>query len=139
MEAIRSFWGEHRYLSNFYLRDVAYNGWVYKSTEHAYQCQKTEDERVRRQMYELSPGQIKRFASKVVLRDNWEHMKNKIMYDVVFNKFAQNVDLKRLLVDTGNALLEEGNTWGDTYWGTVDGVGQNMLGHILMNVRSELR
>lgn len=34
--------------------------------------------------------------------------------------------------------LEEGNTWGDTIWGTVDGVGENRLGKILMRVRDEL-
>lgn len=34
--------------------------------------------------------------------------------------------------------LEEGNTWGDRTWGTVDGVGQNLLGHVLMTVRSVL-
>ena len=46
----------------------------------------------------------------------------------------------RCLVATGDAIVIEGNTWRDTYWG-VDlktGEGENHLGKILMRVRSEL-
>ena len=42
---------------------------------------------------------------------------------------------------TGELVLEEGNTWHDTFWG-VDaktGEGLNHLGRILMKVRDELR
>ena len=56
-------------------------------------------------------------------------------------KFTQNEDLKWRLIATGDAYLEEGNTWHDTCWG-VDaktGVGENHLGKILMKVRSELQ
>lgn len=35
--------------------------------------------------------------------------------------------------------LEEGNTWGDTTWGTVNGIGENRLGRILMKVRKKLQ
>ena len=41
------------------------------------------------------------------------------------------------LLDTGNAELQEGNNWGDRYWG-VDlktGYGENRLGRIIMKVR----
>ena len=34
--------------------------------------------------------------------------------------------------------LEEGNNWGDKYWGTVEGEGKNMLGKLLMKVRAIL-
>ena len=56
-------------------------------------------------------------------------------------KFTQNEDLKWRLIGTGDAYLEEGNTWHDTCWG-VDaktGEGLNHLGRILMKVRDELR
>lgn len=33
----------------------------------------------------------------------------------------------------------EGNTWGDRVWGTVNGVGANQLGIILMKIRDEIR
>ena len=38
-----------------------------------------------------------------------------------------------------DALLEEGNTWGDRVWGVCQGQGENRLGKILMKVREELR
>ena len=43
------------------------------------------------------------------------------------------------MIETGDEYLEEGNTWGDRIWGTVNGKGQNNLGKILMRVREELR
>ena len=51
----------------------------------------------------------------------------------------QNAELRIKLLETGNEHLEEGNTWGDRIWGTVNGVGQNRLGKILMRVREELK
>ena len=39
---------------------------------------------------------------------------------------------------TNDAYLEEGNTWGDKIWGTVNGQGANNLGKILMQIRDEL-
>lgn len=61
------------------------------------------------------------------------------MEEVVRAKFSQNPDLARRLVDTCPRELAEGNHWGDTYWGTVNGQGENHLGKILMKVREELR
>ena len=63
------------------------------------------------------------------------------MEDIVRAKFTQNEDLKWRLIGTGDADLEEGNTWHDTCWG-VDaktGEGQNHLGKILMKIRAELQ
>lgn len=39
---------------------------------------------------------------------------------------------------TGDAILIEGNTWGDRFWGVCEGFGQNHLGHVLMRVRVQL-
>ena len=46
-----------------------------------------------------------------------------------------------MLIETGNAELLEGNTWGDTHFGVCSktGVGENVLGKILMRVREELK
>lgn len=34
--------------------------------------------------------------------------------------------------------LIEGNYWHDTYWGVCEGVGENHLGKLLMEIRNEL-
>lgn len=60
------------------------------------------------------------------------------MGEIVREKFVQNPELAQKLLSTGSAYLEEGNTWGDKVWGTVNGSGANQLGFILMRVRDEL-
>ena len=60
------------------------------------------------------------------------------MYEVCKAKFTQNDGLKHKLKDTGDAILIEGNTWGDRIWGVCNGVGENRLGRILMQIRDEL-
>ena len=55
--------------------------------------------------------------------------------------YADYEDLKQQLLATGELVLEEGNIWGDTFWG-VDAQtreGRNHLGRILMRVRKELQ
>lgn len=80
----------------------------------------------------------KREGYKVKLRENWEDIKIDVMYQIVLAKFSQNEFFKQKLIATGREWLEEGNTWGDRTWGTVDGVGNNYLGKVLMAVRSVL-
>jgi len=53
----------------------------------------------------------------------------------------QNPEMREKLLATGDVEIEEGNTWGDTFWG-VDletGEGENRMGKILMKIRSELK
>ena len=61
------------------------------------------------------------------------------MKDIVRAKFSQNEELAKKLLATNDEYLIEGNTWGDRFWGTVNGEGRNQLGIILMQVRDELR
>ena len=71
-------------------------------------------------------------------RDNWSRIKNDVMLKLLRRKFVSGSHYATLLLDTGGAELIEGNTWGDTYWGVCDGVGENHLGKLLMLVRDEL-
>lgn len=47
--------------------------------------------------------------------------------------------MRARLLETGDAMLIEGNTWGDTFWGVCNGQGLNVLGNLLMEIRQELR
>lgn len=140
MNKIDSFTGEYAFLSNFYNRPVLYNDKFYTTSEHAYQAAKTDipSEMLFVEQQE-TPGKAKRAGKYVHLRHGWEDIKLQVMYDIVKSKFSRSPILKILLIYTGDVILEEGNTWGDVFWGTCNGVGENHLGKILMRVREELR
>ena len=73
------------------------------------------------------------------IRKDWEEVKVAVMTAAVWAKFTQHEDLRSVLVGTGDALLVEFSK-KDHFWGNGgDGSGRNMLGHVLMKVRSELR
>ena len=135
---IDDFRGAYRFLSNFYEAPVTYDGITYANNESAFQAQKCTDNTVKAMFANLNPSQAKRLGRSVQLRPDWETVKYDIMYEVCKAKFEQNEDLKNLLLATGDAYLEEGNTWNDRCWGTCNGVGENNLGKILMRVREEL-
>lgn len=136
---INSFTGKYFFLSNFYEAPVKWKGITYRNNEAAFQSAKVLDKTLRKEFSDLDPSSAKRKGRQVKLRPGWDEIKFDIMYDICYEKFSQNEDLKIKLLDTGEEHLEEGNNWGDKIWGTVKGKGQNLLGKILMEVREELR
>lgn len=136
---IDSFKGKYFFLSNFYEAPVTWDGITYQNNEAAFQSAKVLDKHVREKFSTLDPSSAKRKGRNVQLRYDWEKVKYDIMYEICLAKFSQNEELKIKLLETEDKYLEEGNTWGDKIWGTVNGKGQNHLGKILMKVREELR
>ena len=130
---------EYSFLSNFYPSTIVVENKFYKTVEHAYQALKSEDNDVR-EIIRLAetPGKAKRLGRCVALRDGWDDMRENVMYDLLQKKF-DNPFLSEKLLHTENAELVEGNNWNDTFFGVCRGVGQNILGKLLMKVRSELR
>ena len=136
---IEQFMGAYRFLSNFYPCKVNYCGVVYRNSECAFQAQKCPD-RVE-EFVNLKASEGKALGRKVKIRKDWDSVKDKIMYEILYCKFTQNKNLKENLLNTGDEYLQEGNDWYDVYWG-VDihtGKGLNRLGTLLMKVREELR
>jgi ribA/ribD-fused uncharacterized protein len=138
MKAIREFRDAYAFLSNFYCSPIKYKGLIYLNAEAAFQAQKETCEKDKEQYTRMNPAQAKLVGRNCNLREDWEEIKEQIMYEIVKAKFTQNPNLARLLLDTGNAYLEEGNWWHDTTWGVCNAVGENKLGKILMRVREEL-
>ena len=143
MKAISQFRGEFRFLSNFFPATVVMEGLRFTDTEAAFQSQKEPE---KAHMFEgLDPATTKAMGRKANLREEWDEVKNDVMRRVVRLKFEQNTDLRKRLIDTGDAVLIEGNNWHDNYWGacTCEGCerkkGKNMLGNILMELRSEFQ
>ena len=106
---IDQFKGKYYFLSNFSSYPVRYNGLTYKNSEAAFQAQKVTDSKLRESFTHLPPNKAKAKGRRVHLRSDWEEVKDQIMYEIVLAKFSQNEYLKRRLLETGNALLIEGN------------------------------
>lgn len=140
--SITSFRGNYAFLSNFYPAPVIYLGKRYANNEAAFQAQKTSCAKEQQRFclpYLTDPAKAKSLGRKVTLRPDWDAMKIQCMYEICMCKFFQHTELRDALLATGNTLLVEGNTWGDYFWGQVDGIGENHLGIILMDIREKLR
>lgn len=146
-KVIGPFTGKYGYLSNFS------DHWVFfvfagqrrrcQTAEHAYQASKCAFQRdVPYILNKPTPGAAKRAGRSVVMTPYWNTERFNIMYQVVEAKFDQHCDIKKMLIETGDALLVEKNTWGDKTWGMCKGKdgkwhGQNALGVILQLIRQK--
>ena len=113
MDKISSFDGKYRFLSNFSNHTVTFGGFTYKNSEAAFHAQKDPSRAA--EFVDLSPSQAKRLGRRVKLRADWEQVKDDIMFDIVMAKFQQHDGIRKRLIETEDADLEEGNTWGDKY------------------------
>ncbi len=139
---ISRFYGRYRFLNNFYHAVIEYEGLTFPSVEHAYQAAKTLDHSIRKEFTHgyMSAGDAKRRGNSIDLRGDWLNVRVEIMRHLIRKKFKHE-GLKRLLINTGDEQLIEGNYWHDEFWG-VDVTrrpwrGENWLGRILMEVREE--
>ncbi len=138
---INQFRGQYAFLSNFYFigRLIHYESDPYSTVEHAFQAAKTLNPAARLEIRrQRTPAHAKRLGRHVSLRPDWDTLKRGIMLDLLREKFAE-WPLRGTLHATLPHELIEGNTWGDTYWGVCEGVGENWLGKLLMQVREENR
>lgn len=144
LNTIGEFKGEYHFLSNFHPATFVYDNIHWPNSEAAYQAMKSRDRNVHLLFSQLThPVQAKREGRMIdPIREDWNDVKVGIMRDIVYEKFRQNPDLKQKLLDTGDAVLQEGNTHNDRVWGVCpphSGMGENHLGKILMALRREFR
>ena len=136
---IRVFRGKYAFLSNFSASFVQYNGIVFPTVEQAFQAAKTLDKSIQEKFpFVNSPEDARYYGRRIQLRSDWESVKDGIMEDLIRQKFSE-PHYKKLLLETGEDYIEEGNTHGDRYWGTVKGEGENRLGKLIMKIRKELQ
>ena len=134
---ILEFQGNYRWLSNFYPCRIEYFGYVYKSVEHSYQAQKSNSQEWKTYCEkENNPALVRKKSRNIMIIENWDDLKYKIMNDLLELKFSQPA-FKIWLKNTGNSIIEEGNYWGDVYWGIdmKSGKGYNHLGKLIMSIR----
>jgi len=132
--------------SNLYRRPIIFEGVEYATSEHAYQAGKARKDNVRDWLMAApTPSLLAMAAHGLYVWDvapNWSKTKFDRMRQVLRAKFTQHQDLNDLLLSTGNARLVEVATVDNAVnrlWGEVNGVGKNMLGVLLMELREELR
>jgi ribA/ribD-fused uncharacterized protein len=137
--SIHGFVGDYRWLSNFYPCPISFEGLVYGSSEAIYQsCKFPQSER--EVFTHLDAAAAKALAhSKNVDAAWWATQEDRVMREALLAKFTQNPDLAARLLATGDKYLEETNWWNDTYWGVYQGQGKNVLGHLLMELRTRLK
>ena len=131
--------------SNLYRRSLVFEGETFATSEHAYQAGKARKPAVRSWLMSApTPALLAMAAHGLYYWDvapGWSRTKFDRMRRVLRAKFEQHGDLCDLLLSTGESRLVEAATVDNDVnrlWGEVNGVGRNMLGTLLMEIRSEL-
>lgn len=153
--------------SNFFSSPVDFEGRLYPTSEHAYQAAKfiypgaSNESLVYAELIRAQNTPTKAFYlgrqivtgsypwqnklrdemkehSLAVPRADWDEVKVDVMRNILRNKFNQHPSLKSLLLSTGDSKIVE-DSGSDYFWGQgKNGSGQNMLGVLLMDLRTEL-
>lgn len=148
---------EYGCFSNWQKADFEYAGIKYSSVEQYMMFQKVsmfhQYELANEIMKTDDPSIIKKLGQTRFRNFNpklWDSLAYTIVKRGVKAKFAQNEDLLKILLSTGESVLMECSA-NDTIWGIGVGInsddiynpsawsGKNQLGRILMSVRDELR
>jgi len=132
--------------SNLFKCEITFEDEVFKTAEHAYQAGKARKPEVRQWLMAApSPSLLAMAAHGLYVWDitpEWSKIKFDRMKRILVAKYSQHDDLRALLLGTGTARLVESATVDNAVnrlWGEVNGVGQNKLGVLLMEVRDQLQ
>lgn len=137
-------------LSNFSAFSIEWKGRRFPTSEHVYHWEKFEGHpdawnaggSIAEQIYRAtSAHEAFKIAEgcKARRRPYWDKIKVMIMRGILRAKVEQHEYVRRKLLETGDRTLIE-NSWRDDFWGWgPNRDGQNMLGKLWMEVRSELR
>ena len=128
--------------SNFSKHGIEVDGLWWPTVEHYFQAQKFEDkeyqEQIRTAHSSKQAAELGR-SRKVPIREDWEKVKDEIMFSAVLKKFKTHPKLAELLLSTEDQDIVE-NAPGDYYWGIgKNGTGLNKLGKILVSVRQQIK
>lgn len=131
--------------TNFSNHPVKYNGKTYPTSEHLFQSFKFQDHRpgLAEHIRLYCPGpsdalsEARRFQPEV--RPDWLKVNIQMMEETLRLKFDQHPDLRKELLDTGDAeLIEDSDK--DAFWGIgANRQGRNELGKALERLRAQLR
>jgi ribA/ribD-fused uncharacterized protein len=155
---IAPFFSDDFVFSNHFPARFELDGRIYTSVEQYYMFKKAlfcgENWTANEVLKMDNPKKMKNICNGKRLRafrtEDWRKVSREVMTTGVMNKFGQNEKLRRLLMETGDAMLVEAAMW-DYYWGVglspsdpkiIDRgswKGSNVLGQILTAVRQQLK
>lgn len=144
---IEQFQKDYRWLSNFHYLEKPMKrkqegvDLSFPTNEHFYVAMKTLDLETRVQVCNHPLKGLKKFGKTFPLREDWDSVKLAVMLYGLRYKFSKdNPELRNKLIATEGCEIQEGNYWNDKFWGVClkTGEGENHLGKLLMQVRSEI-
>ena len=147
---------ENGYLSNWYLSDFKVDSIQFSSMEQYMMYKKAivfNNTKIAKEILETKDvSKIKALGRQVSNYNDtyWNGVRQIIIYKGLLEKFSQNKDLKKRLLNTGNDILAEcavqDKIWGIglymkdvNRWDMEKWRGENLLGFALMMVREELQ
>jgi ribA/ribD-fused uncharacterized protein len=132
-------------LSNFSSFTLQWKGIRFDTSEAAYHWEKFPgpDNKMARFRIRTATSAHEAFriaqSHKEHRRPDWDDVKVDVMRGILRAKAEQHEYVTRKLLATGDRRLVE-NSWRDDFWGWgPDRNGQNMLGRLWMEIRSEIR
>ena len=114
--------GEYSFMRNDYPVLLILDGVVWYSAECAYQAYRVSDKAMVLLIRDLPYKTIREYEECFTPHENWEQIKDEILYYITKEKFEQHSNLADKLLATGDAIIKDG-----------------FLGDILMRVRKEIR
>lgn len=144
-ERVRFYEHDFYVLSNFSAFNLYWRGLTFPTSEHAYQWSKfwmTGNDSIM-EMIRHAPSAHVAFTTaqdyRNFARPDWPKVKVDVMRDILRAKVQQHEYVRRKLLATGDRELVE-DSWRDDVWGWgPNATGQNLLGKLWMEIRSELR
>lgn len=153
MKEIRFFIREEPYgfLSNFertpFIGKSLWGTHMYPTNEHFYQAQKANCKEMHDYILSAPYARVamvvgrqlehNKYLKDKYMRKEWDKLKKPTMLLGIDLKF-RDPRLRKLLLDTGDAILIENNP-EDPFWGIGDGSGESWLGKLEMQIREKIR
>ncbi|KAK3107077.1 hypothetical protein FSP39_006482, partial [Pinctada imbricata] len=129
-------------LSNFYRMEFQWQQNTFNSLEQAFQHEKARrhgDHRTAKRILAAKhAGIANKIGRDVRIHPLWDREKEKIMYQMLWEKSNQSEEFRHELLRTADKEIYE--ELPDKFWGTGrDGKGRNVLGSMLMDLRKEIK
>ena len=127
---------------NFEPKPIVVDDEEYANSESYYQSMKSfgqsDHEQAKSVIRDANPMGAFTLGHSYSERSDWFDVNVEVMRKAVKAKFTQDHDLRELLLSTWEHPLV--HIKGDSFWGSgYDGRGQNMLGVLLQDLRSQMR